>query len=287
MEYQNRNARLEKLMEREKELNCLYSVENLLVDDKRKLEHILMDLVKEIPLGWQYPNNCKCRIKLEDKEYSTDDFRETEYMQFSDIIVDEHVAGRIEVSYLQLSKMHQGNAFLSEEQKLLNTTAISIGKNIFRRQLKSTLEYIKSRGKGETVYDDDMILNPDSDEHWKWRFDMAEKIADHLDLERFGLKSLYLIGSTKNACAGPGSDIDLMAHSEGEPDQIEKFKLWIEGWGYCLGEMNYLKTGYQSNESLIDLHIITDEDISKQDSYARMIGAISDRARPLKVINES
>ena len=124
MDYTDRNIRLEKLLEREKELNCLYSVESLLVDDSRKFEYVLRDLVKEIPPGWQYPTVCECRIKLGDKEYQTEDFKETEYMQSADIIVDEHVAGCIEVVYLQLIRLHKGNAFLSEEQKLLNTIAI-------------------------------------------------------------------------------------------------------------------------------------------------------------------
>ncbi len=285
MDYQTRNIRLEKLMEREKELNCLYSVENLLVDDNKKLEYVLQDLVKIISSGWQYPTVCECRIKIEDKEYQTEDFKETEYMQSADIIVDEHVAGCIEVVYLQLIRLHKGNAFLSEEQKLLNTIAISIGKSIFRRQLKSTLEYIKSKGKSEKTNDDDMILSPDSDEHWKWRYEMVEKIASQLSLERFGLKGLYLIGSTKNANAGPGSDIDLLVHSGGDKKLDEKFILWIEGWGYCLEEMNYLKTGYRSTDSLIDLHIVSDDDILKKNSYASMINAVTDQARPIKLLD--
>ena len=97
------------------------------------------------------------------------------------------------------------------------------------------------------AFDDDMILSADADEHWKWRYEMVEKIAEHLDLERFGLKGLYLIGSTKNANAGPGSDIDLLAHSCGDGKLEEKFMLWLEGWGYCLKELNNLKTGYRND----------------------------------------
>ncbi|MEE4256173.1 MAG: nucleotidyltransferase domain-containing protein [Bacteroidales bacterium] len=278
-----RNIRLEKLMEREKELNCLYNIENLLHDDNRKLEYILQDLVSAIPRGWQYPTVCECRIIHEENTYKSDDFRETEYMQSADIIVDEHIAGRIDVVYLQLIRMHKGSAFLSEEQKLLNTISASIGKTIFRRQLASTLEYLraKDRGNGAEI-DTNRILNAVSDEHWKWRFEMVEKIASYLDLGKFGLKGLYLIGSTKNAQAGPGSDIDLLALSEGDPKLSNDFRLWIQGWGLCLDELNYRKTGFRSNESLIDLHIVTEEDIEKGDSYAIMINAVTDGARLIK-----
>lgn len=286
MENTFRDVRLEKLMEREKELNCLYKIENLLIEDQRKLEYIMQDLVKAIPPGWQYPAVCECRITVEKEVYATDDFIETEYLQSSDIIVGEHVEGKIEVVYTQLIRLHQGSAFLQEEQKLLNTIASTLGKTIFRRKLKSTLDYLKSsREKKSSRVSEDMILNPDSDQHWKWRYALVEKIAAHLDLERFGLQGLYLIGSTKNATAGPGSDIDLIAHSDGDQDKIKELELWLQGWGLCLNEVNHMKSGYHSDDSLIDLHIITDEDIKNKTSYAVMLTAVSDRARPIKVKN--
>ena len=39
---------------------------------------------------------------------------------------------------------------------------------------------------------------------------MAEKIASEIDQERFGVKGFYVFGSTKNATAGPKSDIDIL-----------------------------------------------------------------------------
>lgn len=286
MDNKYRDIRLEKLMERKKELNCLYTIEHLLIDDQRKLEYVLQELVKAIPPGWQYPTVCECRITLEDDVYATEDFTLTEYIQTSEIVVGEHIAGKIEIVYTQLIRLHRGSAFLPEEQKLLNTIANSLGKAIFRRKLKSTLNYLKdSKEKEDSSYPDELILNPESDQHWKWRYEIVEKIAEHLDLDRFGLKGLYLIGSTKNANAGPGSDIDLIAHSDGDTEKIEHLRLWMQGWGLCLSEMNLMKSGYKSNESMIDLHIITDEDIKKKNSYAIMLTAVNDRARPIKVKN--
>lgn len=281
---QPRDIRLEKLLEREKELNCLYSIEHLLIEDKRKLEYIFRDLVTMVPQGWQYPSVCECRLILDNNEYKTEDFMVSEHMQSADIIVEEEVAGSIDVVYTQVIRLHRGSAFLPEEQKLLNTIAGSIGRTVFRRKMKTTLDYLKSsREEASDKVDEAMILKTDPDHHWKWRYAMVEKIAGRLDLDRFGLKGLYLIGSTKNACAGPGSDIDLLAHSTGDAKLDEKLNLWMEGWGYCLGEMNYMKTGYPNTDNLIDLHIVTDEDIRKKDSYACLINAVSDRARPIKV----
>ena len=56
--------------------------------------------------------------------------------------------------------------------------------------------------------------------------------------------------------------------------------LWFEGWSLSLDEMNYLRTGYRTG-GLLDVHIVTDEDIEKKSSYAVKIGAVTDAARSL------
>ncbi len=46
--------------------------------------------------------------------------------------------------------------------------------------------------------------------------------------------------------------------------------------------MNYLRTGYRT-ENLLDVHLVTDEDIASKDSYAAKIGAVTDAARELRL----
>jgi hypothetical protein len=92
--------------------------------------------------------------------------------------------------------------------------------------------------------------------------------------------ALYLIGSVKNATAGPGSDIDLLVHFCGDERQKELLIRWFEGWSLCLGEINYLRTGQRAG-GLLDIHWVTDEDIRQRTSYAVKIGAVTDAARPL------
>jgi predicted nucleotidyltransferase len=119
-----------------------------------------------------------------------------------------------------------------------------------------------------------------NEDHWRWRMQMAEKIAQYLDPDRFGVKALYVFGSAKNASAGPGSDLDLLIHFEGSDEQRKALMEWLEGWSLCLGEMNYLRTGYKP-QSLLDIHIVTDRDIAARDPFASKIGAVTDAARPL------
>jgi hypothetical protein len=116
--------------------------------------------------------------------------------------------------------------------------------------------------------------------HWRWRFRMAQNIASQLDPQRFGVKAFYLIGSTKNATAGPGSDIDILLHFQGSEEQRKDLSLWLDGWSRCLDEMNFLRTGYRSG-GLLDVHLITDEDIAAKAAFAVKIDAITDAARKL------
>jgi predicted nucleotidyltransferase len=121
-----------------------------------------------------------------------------------------------------------------------------------------------------------------TDIHWKWRLNYAQEIALSLDHERFGVKAFYIFGSVKNATAGPLSDIDVLIHFCGKPDQKRDLEYWLEGWDKCLSRMNYFNTGHKT-EKILDIHYITDEDIKNKTSYALKIGALTDAARPLQM----
>jgi pyruvate,water dikinase len=119
-----------------------------------------------------------------------------------------------------------------------------------------------------------------AEQTWLWRYRMAEHIASELDPEKFGVVGFYIFGSTKNATAGLGSDIDILVHFKGTDQQREDLMTWLDGWSLCLDEINYLRTGYRTG-GLLDVHIVTDEDIANKTSYAVKIGAVTDPARPL------
>ncbi len=113
--------------------------------------------------------------------------------------------------------------------------------------------------------------------HWRWRLRMAERVASQLDAERFGAVAMYVFGSTKNATAGPGSDIDVLVHVRGTEAQRAALTTWLEGWSLCLDELNFLRTGIRSG-GLLDVHLVTDEDIAERSSYAVKIGNVTDAA---------
>ncbi|MBN2225844.1 MAG: pyruvate, phosphate dikinase [candidate division Zixibacteria bacterium] len=116
--------------------------------------------------------------------------------------------------------------------------------------------------------------------YWQWRTQMAERLARELDGRQYGVAGLYLFGSSKNATAGPASDINLLVHVRGTDEQLHRLELWMDGWSRCLAEANYIRTGYRT-EKLLDVHYITDDDIANKSSFAVKIGAVTDAAAPL------
>lgn len=278
------NKALLKLKEREKELNCLYQVNEVLAKPVLSNEQLFRELVRIIPSGWQYQSVCEVRIVFEEIIIQSDDFRESEWRQTAEIVIDNNVLGEITVCYTQLIRLENNSQFLPEEQKLLNNIASRLGTCIFNRRLQKSLDLI---GKtplpvAEEQDEKETILSPESDEHWKWRLKMTEKIAAKVDAEKYGIKAFYIIGSTKNATAGPASDIDLLIHCKNELPNNKELLAWLEGWSLCLSEMNYEKTGYYVNDGLIDTHIITDEDILNKTSFSSMIGSAYNSARLLE-----
>ena len=119
-------------------------------------------------------------------------------------------------------------------------------------------------------------------EPWRWRAQMARAIASSLDPIRFDVRSVYLIGSTKNATAGPASDIDLLVHVGDDARRIEELGHWLDGWSRSLAVLNFLRTGHAS-EGLLDVHLITDADIQRGEGFASRIGAVTDAAQLLQI----
>jgi len=117
---------------------------------------------------------------------------------------------------------------------------------------------------------------------WQWRSDMAEKLALQLDTARFGVKNLFLLGSTATTLAQEGSDIDILINFNGTSSQLKALKLWLEGWSLCLDEMNYIKTGYKAG-GLLDVHFVDDSDLEDKGKLAEKLNINIDNMKELEI----
>ncbi|MBI9101516.1 MAG: nucleotidyltransferase domain-containing protein [Spirochaetales bacterium] len=155
-------------------------------------------------------------------------------------------------------------------------------KVVMNGELEKAMAYLTS-DSGTDTRSQELISRDDEGEktYWPWRQRMAEHIASKMDFTELGTKAVYIFGSTKNGTAGMGSDIDLLIHFTGTDEQRKSLLLWLDGWSRCLAEINYLRTGYKC-DGLLDIHLVTDEDIRKKTSFAIKIGAISDAAELIR-----
>lgn len=95
------NTRTYELQQRIRETDALYALSDILGDMDLALGNGLEKAAAAILYAWQLPENICCRITYEGQQYSTRNFVETNWLQFSEIEVGNEIKGRIEVFYLE------------------------------------------------------------------------------------------------------------------------------------------------------------------------------------------
>ncbi|MGQ9819046.1 MAG: PEP/pyruvate-binding domain-containing protein [Candidatus Kapaibacteriales bacterium] len=104
------------------------------------------------------------------------------------------------------------------------------------------------------------------EEPWEKRWKFVEKMIDALNLKKYGIKAIYLFGTVYNRTAKESSDIDLLVHYDGNPENLIALKAWFEPWNYLLQEIIFTTTGFRLKKAL-DVYYITDEECNKQNYY--------------------
>ncbi len=135
MELEEERKRLEhNLNERVKELQCLYGIANLAERPAITLDELYQEVANMLPAGWQYPEITCSKITTDDKEFRTNNYKETEWKQSSEIKVSGAKAGAVEVSYLEEKPELDEGPFLKEERLLIDAVAERLGRITQRKQ---------------------------------------------------------------------------------------------------------------------------------------------------------
>lgn len=185
-----------------------------------------------------------------------------------------------------LAKLLPEYSFLENTIYLIDIPSVMNGrilKILMNADLDEAVGYLtRAEGNPQTETLLEFFDEPTQDMSWKWRYQMTENLASNLDGDKFGVKDIYIFGSTKNATAASGSDVDILIHFTGNETQLDNLTNWLNGWSLSMSHINYLKTGYKT-EGLLDIHIITDKDIENKSSFAQKINAITDPAKKLQM----
>ena len=128
------------LNERIKELNCLYTISELVRKEGISQEDVFQKSTAIITRACMYPEIAVCRIIWRDHQYSTENFKKTPWSQECAIMVHGKQVGTIEVCYLEERPEEYEGPFLAEGRKLLNNVADLLGKSTERKQTEEERE---------------------------------------------------------------------------------------------------------------------------------------------------
>jgi PAS domain S-box-containing protein len=136
---------LHDLHKRVKELNCLHGMSRLFEKSDISLDDALQETVDLLPSAMQYPDIACARIVVENREFSTKNFKETSWKLQADIKMLRKKVGSVEVCYLEERPTITEGSFLKEERHLIDAFAERLGKFTQRKKVEKTLQESEER----------------------------------------------------------------------------------------------------------------------------------------------
>jgi len=133
------------LTERVKELNCLYTISRVFENEALSLEEMLQGVINSVPPAWQYPEITCARIRIKNKQFVTDCFKETPWKQAQDIQVNGKRFGTIEVYYTEEKPDCDEGPFLKEERNLIYVIAERLGHAVERQIAEDNVKFLYHR----------------------------------------------------------------------------------------------------------------------------------------------
>ena len=116
------------LLERNKELNCLYIISKLIADRKNSVEEVIEGALKAIPTAWQYDKVTRAMISLRGTNYHSNDYQECPWQIKAEIVSGGDKVGQVIVGYIKSMPEEDEGPFLKEEVELID----AIGKEYKR-----------------------------------------------------------------------------------------------------------------------------------------------------------
>ena len=175
-EEENIKSIIDNLNERTKELNCIYSVDEVLKDINADLDSVFSRLIGIIPSGWRYSQICRLEITCFDQVYASEGLIKTDLKQVAKIQLEEKVIGEIRLYYIKPIKMDKG-IFLPEELRLLNMIAKKIGDFILYKQLRDSIQNID---KQVDLKQDKIINGKNKQIDWLHNFGLSDQEIEQL-----------------------------------------------------------------------------------------------------------
>ncbi|OPZ07120.1 MAG: Blue-light-activated protein [candidate division BRC1 bacterium ADurb.BinA292] len=133
------------LKERVKESRCLLEVSRLLIDAGGTIAECLAQLPELIRRGWQFPEICVVRIRVDQASFLSDGWRPPQFTQCAPIALEGEAIGELLVGYPERPPGSLRRIFLPEEDQLARALAERIGEFLHRRRFEDALRQSEER----------------------------------------------------------------------------------------------------------------------------------------------
>ncbi len=147
MDITERKKAEKKLKERIKERTCLYDISKLLSKSNMKQEELFQSIIDRIPEAFHNPEITSVRLTINNKEYISKNFIESEFRLMNPLLMDSSEIGQLEVFQSKLVLSKDKSPFLKEERALIEGICELIQtffiRDVLNENLKNTLNDLK------------------------------------------------------------------------------------------------------------------------------------------------
>jgi two-component system, NtrC family, sensor kinase len=114
------------LQERLKELECLYELSRIALEDENNLEAILSKTIVIMPKAMQYPHLAESRIAIGKEVHATPKFNKCVHKLSAALRLSKTLKGKVEIGYPSRIKATRRRPFLPEEKKFIKAVAMEL-----------------------------------------------------------------------------------------------------------------------------------------------------------------
>ena len=169
------------LLERIKELNCLYGITRLAQQTDQPLNILLTAVASLIRSSWQYPDVACASIRLDHIRHDSANFQSTPWRQASPILISGETCGEVEVCYLEERPTCDEGPFLREERNLIDAVADLVGRIVTQRRDEERMRLLSQE-----------LIMAQENERQRIARELHDHLAQDLSLARLDLERIAL-----------------------------------------------------------------------------------------------
>ncbi|MFC1901772.1 PAS domain S-box protein [Chloroflexota bacterium] len=173
-----------------KELRCIYDITSITSAPDITLYKRFEEITNLLPKAWQYPEIACAKIIINDREFRTENYRQTDWQQSKDIIVHGAKAGVVEVGYLEARPKVDEGSFSKEERLLIDAVAERLGIITQHRQSEEALRESEELTSSLLENSPNPVLVINTDTSVKYVNPAFEKLTDFTSAEVINRQAL-------------------------------------------------------------------------------------------------